>query len=621
MVIVGQLMPLHIFLIYTDDIMNGNLEKYKVFAYMAMHDEELLCSFPNLKYPGYDYTGSEIKNKLQEYIGDGGGYIGHCGGGAFPLGFNKKPQTFGEKRYELNSFVDSSYATLNYKAGLPFLSEYLSIPDGLDYIRPCVYPWDAPDPARIGAGAYLYYSGVNADNESHHFGGAPLDLQISDHDHPIFKDFLGDTCRILWAGGPAFDFDNNDVSCLAYYPSDGISYNDSTSITAWTFPNFWIKLGLTLGPTFREELINSITEDIPFNLYSFLDAIYNMSDWNPTALPISLDLKDNPALIAFDYPDETGGRMILCGAHPECDIWDREGNYIKDLEDTGNNTLWNGLHQWVNTTSTPPYYRPLNISDKRGNPNIWFLRRETAYASGLVPNTHLPPAHGRSQVVDIDSILQESPEFTIDCCVGRESGEDWQSANLSLWYKYNNGDVWMYYDSITEAPWTFTFNAEDAMGDGKYEFCSILDLTYFYGDPPSLMYCHEEFPPGADAWCMAGGPIAADFSFTPNTPHDQENVTFTSESISIHGLWYWGWDFGDVFSFRLYVDGRTEINANETTAYDNITDDFVHRRELIILDIYNKIIPSLKKAYEEDKDWTKNREIFRNEMYDVISKK
>jgi len=562
---------------HTDDIINGNLSKYTVFAHMAMHDEELLCSLHNLKYPGYDYTGNEIKQKLREYIGDGGGFIGHCGGAAFPLGFNKKPETVGEKIYELNSFIDSSYATLNYKAGLPFISEHFYI-DGNGNARLCVFPGtEDPDPTRIGADAYMYYSGLDTDNETHHFGGAPLDHQISDHDHPIFKDFLGDSFPILWAGGPAFDipYDNNDVSCLAYYPSEGISCNDSTSITAWTFPYFWIKLGITWGVNFAEELKNKLLEGTPINLSSFLIATYQMPDWNPTTEPISLDLHDSPAIISFNYPDETGGRIILCGAHPEIEIWDREDKYIRDLENMGNNTLWNGLHQWVTSTDTPPYYRPLVLSDKTGNPNIWFLQRETAYASGIVPDAHLPPAYGKSQVVDIDPLLQESPEFTIECCVVRESGEDWQSTNLSLWYKYNNGD-WTYYDSITEVPWTFTFNTDDAMGDGKYEFCSTLDLAFYHDDPPTLVLYEEEFPPGPDAWCMAGDPIAADFSFTPHTPQVHEDITFTSESLSLHGLWYWGWDFGD--------GNTTEVLYTDEPVVHQYADDGTYTVELLVKD-------------------------------------
>ena len=73
--------------------------------------------------------------------------------------------------------------------------------------------------------------------------------------------------------------------------------------------------------------------------------------------------------------------------------------------------------------------------------------------------------------------------------------------------------------------------------------------------------------------------------------------------------------------------GYTPEELKNLTVYNFVAheresiDDHIYRRELIILDIYNKVIPSLKKAYKEDKDWAKNRDIFRNEMHNIVSKK
>jgi hypothetical protein len=75
----------------------------------------------------------------------------------------------------------------------------------------------------------------------------------------------------------------------------------------------------------------------------------------------------------------------------------------------------------------------------------------------------------------------------------------------------------------------------------------------------------------------------------------------------------------DAYAFVLHHDGRTEISPNQTVAHEEITDR-VDRRELIILDIYNRCIPILKKAYSEDKAWSSKREKFRENLKKRISK-
>ena len=68
------------------------------------------------------------------------------------------------------------------------------------------------------------------------------------------------------------------------------------------------------------------------------------------------------------------------------------------------------------------------------------------------------------------------------------------------------------------------------------------------------------------------------------------------------------------YSFVIYSNGRSEIAASQSTAYEEMTEDLVGRRERLILDIYNKCIPCLKTEYAKYPNWKAEREIFRNNI-------
>ena len=55
-----------------DDLIYGNLDDYHVFIMAGLHDEHLYCGYPLLPFV------DDIKNTLEQFIRDGGGYIGHC---------------------------------------------------------------------------------------------------------------------------------------------------------------------------------------------------------------------------------------------------------------------------------------------------------------------------------------------------------------------------------------------------------------------------------------------------------------------------------------------------------------------------------------------------------------
>jgi hypothetical protein len=206
---------------------------------------------------------------------------------------------------------------------------------------------------------------------------------------------------------------------------------------------------------------------------------------------IDAKLSNEHIIITFNYPegDVNGGRLVLNGAQSDLPIWNLNGNYVMDVPNGNNNTLWKGLNHWYNDSGTPNNQnddRPLDNSDLINGTADWFLRREVAWASGTrthIPDTSLPPVYGRSQVVDIEPALQQNPVFTIKCCVLHKNGENWNTTNFSLVYRYNGANSsyqwtnWKCYSTIHTTPYRFTFNANSAKGTGKYEFCSILNTT------------------------------------------------------------------------------------------------------------------------------------------------
>jgi len=204
----------------------------------------------------------------------------------------------------------------------------------------------------------------------------------------------------------------------------------------------------------------------------------NDFDWTPDIIKTGNPGK--PAMVAFNYPheDESGGRVLLTGLHPQSKVF--FNSEIVRYNDTCNNSFYNGLCYRADKDTG----LPLELSDLVYNYSRWFTRREVAWTSNQVPDDYLPPVYGRSQVVDIDPLLQESDEFIIKCCVGKEKNEEWDSENLSLYYMYNGSDSnyewtnWIYYDSIDSPRYRFTFNAGDANGTGRYKISDTLGTLH-----------------------------------------------------------------------------------------------------------------------------------------------
>jgi len=550
----------------TYDILEGNINNYDVLVMAGWTSSSTWCGMPNFRFRVESewkfHRGYELKEQLENFISSGKGYIGHCGGALIPLGMKDDPRdmeygTINQLGSYRSKFLKSSVepeleAYLLFPSGLPVVSEYL-------YLRRFIPVFKRILPNRpnlTGTMGISWYLGWDPNKLSSQFGGIPVDLVIEDKEQPIFRDYVNDTWRVSWIGGGGFELGGKDnvTTVLAEYPL-AFEDNDSTKVNAWSFIS-GAPLAWKVWASARAWIV-------------LLDAVFDDQykkdiDWEQTnpKIPIELNLSNTAALISFTYPNnENGGRVLLCGPHPEKQIWSH-GKIITN-NDTKSNSLWKGLIRWVN--ETPPYDN-LTKDELQNDTSKWFLRREVAWASKKVPDDHLPPVYGRSQVVDIEPYLQDD-EFTIKCCVGKEPTEgQWTSENLSLYYRYNGSTSeyiwtnWKRYDSIDGSPYRFTFNATTEYGDGKYQFYS----RYNTSNPFTSM--NESVPPGPDAECVVGDNIYADFTYSPKTAFDTDTIKFTSLSVTADGthITLYDWDFGD---------GENPKGPDQSTVYHKYADN------------------------------------------------
>jgi len=588
-------------LIYTttDDTLSDydELIKYDVLIVYGQHSEPYDYFFAS----GEDKDEwEEINDNLRNFIiNDGRGYLGHCGGAAWAVELINDVKTWEEKTLDSLSFLkdDIGIKALFY-AGQPVLDEYCYPGDNFllrVLMRINFRRWiDKIDnkPTYVGNNAYWQYQ-IRDYGQSHAgFGGVPINLEVRDENHPIFSDYLDDSWLVRWNGGPGFLLprdDNPEISDLAGFQSgeEYMSDNENTKIYAWTCKpqsaKEWHEFGRYIKKYFQRLIDKSVE---PYSLDEFVSDLYierrNLTDWWPTNYPIKPDSQEYPALVAIDFSksQQNGGRVALSAVHPEYSHWNRTGNYIDNVINTTHNKQWEGLIEWRNDMGTPEDkedYRLLTQEEDYIYENEWFLRREVAWASGQVPDEHMPPVYGRSHAVDINHRYQNDSNVTIICGLGGGPyGSPYNNyvVNLSLYYRYNatldgaNFTNWTYYDSIDGLPYRFYFNSSNANGSGQYQFCTRLTVD---SDPPEhpLVY-EEDFPPGPDANCIIGNIIAADFTYHPISPYSRQNITFNDTSYTSpnsHFISY-QWDFGD---------GNTSTDQNTTYQYaDNGTYIITH---------------------------------------------
>ena len=321
------------------------------------------------------------KKNIVNFIKDGGGYVGICGGAALitdlSTGLNKNPTSFAERRYNKSSLDISCVSSYYKNLGVPLF-----------------YPFQKKYPENIGATGYIFSfaPGETIGGFHIHTGGIPIDFQIC-KDNPIFSDFTKKIERIRWWGGPALIVPeklDRDLKILARYPEIDISENDAIKIHAWKYTGGIFGLFTAIMKSFKLVKSENVKlKNVP--LYTY----YLAGDWKSTDKIIELNYSNKPCMTAEIYPNENQGRIILCAAHPEYMIW--HGGHIEEVDDNGFNCMANGFHQWKNIS-------PLSktFADELTH-TWWIVRRMTAWAA-KIPDKHMPK-------ITIDKINEESKKI------------------------------------------------------------------------------------------------------------------------------------------------------------------------------------------------------------------
>jgi hypothetical protein len=350
--------------LYDKDILNGklNIQNYDVLLVPGGgvgDGESITKGFSNLR------KVKKWKNQINNFIKDGGGFIGICGGTALITGLitkNNDKKNLIERLYDKSSFGISNIKSYYKELSMP------------------IFNLNKRNPEKVGAMSYVFSfsPGKTIDGTYIHSGGVPIDFKLNKN-NPIFSDYPNKTERIRWWGGPALIIPNKtdrEIRVIAEYPDVDISQKESTRIYAWDY-----KGGLTgLIKGFFKALVLIRKEKI--NLKNlFLYTFYLSGDWKITNNLIDLDFNSKASIVSEIYPNENKGRIILCTSHPEYMIW-WGGKIIES--NRNHNCLATGLHKWVDI-------KPLTKSCVDELTHTWWIvRRLTAWAA-KVPDKSLPP--------------------------------------------------------------------------------------------------------------------------------------------------------------------------------------------------------------------------------------
>ncbi len=353
--------------IYDKDIIKGKLTTSNFDVLLVPgggvgNNEALLKGFNSLR------SVRKFKQNIVNFIKQGGGYVGICGGAALitnlSKGEGKKPTTFTERQYNKSSLNVSCISS--YFKNIAF---------------PIFYPFQNKHPEKIGNSAYAFSfaPGETVDGRYIHTTGRPLDIQIYT-DNPIFSDFNEKTARIRWWAGQALlkpKEPDREAYVLARYPLYDVSNDESTKICAWKYTGGVLGIFFAILNSFR------FVKKQGFSLrYVPIFTFYLAGDWEPTNKIVELDLANKPCMTAEIYPNDNKGRILLSTVHPEYMIW--WGGHIEERDSTGPNCIGTGLHQWKNINKLS------STLEEELTHNWWILRRFVAWAA-KVPDEHLPP--------------------------------------------------------------------------------------------------------------------------------------------------------------------------------------------------------------------------------------
>ena len=353
--------------IYDKDIIKGILtpKRYNVLLVPGggIGDGETFVKGLNI-----NIKARKWKKNISDFIKNGGGYVGICGGAALITSLSNgnmtKPKTFLERQYDKSALGVSCVKSYYKNLALPLF-----------------YPFQRKYPENIGAAAYVFSfaPGETVDGTRIFTGGIPIDFKIR-KDNPIFSDFPNETQRMRWWGGPALLVNENsdrEVKILARYPEKELSEDASTRIYAWKYTGGIHGLISAVMKAFK--FIKNKNDKLKkFPLYAY----YFAGDWKPSKKPIELIFSNKASITAEIYPNKTNGRIILCSAHPQYMIW--QDGFIQEVESNGFNCIANGFHRWKNIATLS------KDAIAESTHSWWILRRMIAWTA-KIPDKHMPP--------------------------------------------------------------------------------------------------------------------------------------------------------------------------------------------------------------------------------------
>ncbi len=444
----------------TKSILQGELkiENYDVLIYSFNQADQYLLKTSFSRLP----KNKIIVRNIANFIKDGGGYYGSCGGCGIAGGMKNKPKSFLERAMK-QSGLGISCVEFQYDTAIPILTEMRG-----------------NGPESVDMQAYLFYPNWHVSNpHDMNYSGICPDVKIS-KDNPIFDDFIGDTRKIRWIGFPALEVPeqpDREITVLARFPEEEISDNKSAQIHYWTYAG-----GIS-------GLIKGLFCDGEFewckNLGPLMNSFVFSSDWKKTDKIVETYVANKPFMTAEIYPNENKARIVRCPGHPELLTW--WGGHMEEVEDTDTNNIYEGFHKLVDAT---PFDETI---EDESTYNYCIVRRIAAWEA-KIPDNDLPPVYGPSQVSDIHPYEQPSG-FTI---IGNTKEGTEKITSLDLYYQYSqdnssNWSDWTLYGTDTGGSdgWSWDFNAPN--GPGHYRFYSIRNAEC--GGCIEI----ETAPPGPDA--------------------------------------------------------------------------------------------------------------------------
>jgi hypothetical protein len=353
--------------IYDKDIIKGKLNKSN-FDVLLIPGGGVGNNQAIMKGFNWLWSVKKFKKNISEFVKEGGGIIGICGGAALITNLKKdpgeKPKTFVEKQYNKSSLNIS--AVSSYFKNLAF---------------PIFYPFQYQHPENIGNSAYAFSfaPGKTIDEKLIFTTGCTLEIRFN-RDNPIFSVLEKETNYIRWWAGQAFQIPKDTkrkIYVLAKYPSYDVSEKDSTKIYAWRYTG-----GIYgLIKAFFKALKIIKKNDLSLNKLPIF-TYYQMGNWEKTDKIINLNLANKACITAEIYPNEKGGRILLSSVHPEYMIW--SGGHIEEQNSYEFNCIGMGFHKWIKIN------KPSKNWHEELTHNWWILRRFVGWVA-KIPDEHLPP--------------------------------------------------------------------------------------------------------------------------------------------------------------------------------------------------------------------------------------